>query len=219
MACQAGVTEPATSTPEVHPELTTTCIIYRGTDPKPYEVTPQPRGEPPRPGWRSRCAAKGGGEMTPQPAHHSGPEAPGPAGGPGRGHSAPAPPPGVHHDPIPGPACENRPTWHKALTRCALVPPLGSDGREPEEVMEALVDAGMTSPEITGWPDEETQHKVFECETPVERMICNGRKNPEQGRGYHGVQNMKFAPKKSGTYDTTPWTWYPGSTLRAAGAR
>lgn len=37
-ARQAGVTEPATLTLRYTPKLTTTCIIYRGTDPKPYEV-------------------------------------------------------------------------------------------------------------------------------------------------------------------------------------
>lgn len=33
-----GVTEPATLTLRYTPLITTTCIIYRGTDPKPYEV-------------------------------------------------------------------------------------------------------------------------------------------------------------------------------------
>lgn len=37
-ARQAGVTEPATLTLRYTPLITTTCIIYRGTDPKPYEV-------------------------------------------------------------------------------------------------------------------------------------------------------------------------------------
>ena len=37
-ARQAGVTEPGTLTLRYTPKLTTTCIIYRGTDPKPYEV-------------------------------------------------------------------------------------------------------------------------------------------------------------------------------------
>ncbi len=36
-ARQAGVTEPAT-TLRYTPLITTTCIIYRGTDPKPYEA-------------------------------------------------------------------------------------------------------------------------------------------------------------------------------------
>lgn len=37
-ARQAGVTEPATLTLRYTPKITTTCIIYRGKDPKPYEV-------------------------------------------------------------------------------------------------------------------------------------------------------------------------------------
>ena len=46
--------------------------------------------------------------------------------------------------------------------------PLGNDGRElRRQVMEALVDAGMTWPEIIDATDDETQHKVFECETLV----------------------------------------------------
>ena len=32
------MTEPATLTLRYTPLITTTCIIYRGTDPKPYEV-------------------------------------------------------------------------------------------------------------------------------------------------------------------------------------
>ena len=37
-ARQAGVTEPATLTMRYTPKLTTTCLIYRGKDPLPYEV-------------------------------------------------------------------------------------------------------------------------------------------------------------------------------------
>lgn len=37
-AKQAGVTEPATLTMRYTPKVTTTCEIYRGSDPRPYEV-------------------------------------------------------------------------------------------------------------------------------------------------------------------------------------
>ena len=37
-ARQAGVTEPATLTLRYTPKITTTCTIYRGRDPAPYEV-------------------------------------------------------------------------------------------------------------------------------------------------------------------------------------
>ena len=37
-ARQAGVTDPATLTLRYTPRITTTCIIYRGRDPRPYEV-------------------------------------------------------------------------------------------------------------------------------------------------------------------------------------
>lgn len=37
-ARQAGVTEPATLTMRYTPKVTTECLIYRGDDPKPYEV-------------------------------------------------------------------------------------------------------------------------------------------------------------------------------------
>lgn len=37
-ARQAGVTEPATLTLRYTPKLTTTCLIFRGKDPRPYEV-------------------------------------------------------------------------------------------------------------------------------------------------------------------------------------
>lgn len=37
-ARQAGVTEPATLTLRYTPKITTTCLIYRGSDPEPYEV-------------------------------------------------------------------------------------------------------------------------------------------------------------------------------------
>ena len=37
-ARQAGVTEPATLTLRYTDRITTTCVIYRGRDPRPYEV-------------------------------------------------------------------------------------------------------------------------------------------------------------------------------------
>lgn len=37
-AKQAGVTEPATLTMRYTAKITTTCLIYRGSDPAPYEV-------------------------------------------------------------------------------------------------------------------------------------------------------------------------------------
>lgn len=37
-ARQAGVTEPATLTMRWTPKVTTTCTVYRGRDPRPYEV-------------------------------------------------------------------------------------------------------------------------------------------------------------------------------------
>ena len=37
-AKQAGVTEPATLTLRYTPKITTTCLIYCGKDPRPYEV-------------------------------------------------------------------------------------------------------------------------------------------------------------------------------------
>ena len=37
-ARQAGVTEPATLTLRYTPRITSTCLIYRGKDPRPYEV-------------------------------------------------------------------------------------------------------------------------------------------------------------------------------------
>lgn len=37
-ARQAGVTEPATLTLRYTDKITTTCVIYRGRDPRPYEV-------------------------------------------------------------------------------------------------------------------------------------------------------------------------------------
>ena len=37
-AKQAGVTEPATLTLRYTSKITTTCLIYRGGDPRPYEV-------------------------------------------------------------------------------------------------------------------------------------------------------------------------------------
>lgn len=37
-ARQAGVTEPATLTLRYSPKITATCTVYRGEDPRPYEV-------------------------------------------------------------------------------------------------------------------------------------------------------------------------------------
>ncbi len=73
-----------------------------------------------------------------------------------------------NYDLIPAQPADNRPTWYKALIQVHLYLPLGNDGRElRRQVMEALVDAGMTWPEIIDATDDETQHKVFECETLV----------------------------------------------------
>jgi len=73
-----------------------------------------------------------------------------------------------NYDLLPAQPADNRPTWYKALIQVHLYLPLGNDGRElRRQVMEALVDAGMTWPEIIDATDDETQHKVFECETLV----------------------------------------------------
>ena len=73
-----------------------------------------------------------------------------------------------NYDLIPPQPADNRPTWYKALIQVHLYLPLENDGREiRRQVLEALVDAGMTWPEIIDATDEETQHKVFECETLV----------------------------------------------------
>ena len=37
-ARQAGVTDPATLTLRYTPKITTTCTVFRGSDPRPYEV-------------------------------------------------------------------------------------------------------------------------------------------------------------------------------------
>ena len=73
-----------------------------------------------------------------------------------------------NYDLLPTQHADNRPTWYKALIQVHLYLPLGNDGRElRRQVLEALVDAGMTWPEIIDATDDETQHKVFECETLV----------------------------------------------------
>lgn len=37
-ALQTGIKEPATLTTRYHPEITNDLIVYKGTDPKPYEI-------------------------------------------------------------------------------------------------------------------------------------------------------------------------------------
>lgn len=73
-----------------------------------------------------------------------------------------------NYDLIPIQLANNRPTWCKALIQVHLYLPLENGGREiRRQVLEVLVDAGMTRSEIIDATNEETQHKIFECETPA----------------------------------------------------
>ena len=167
-ARQAGVTEPATLTLRYTPLITTTCIIYRGTESQALRGDlRQRRGEPPRLAG-GQSAAEGGGEMT---LNQRIIQALKPLGLPVVPDVDTLHRPRClvfNYDLIPAQPADNRPTWYKALIQVHLYLPLENDGREiRRQVLEALVDAGMTWPGIIDATDEETQHKVFECETLV----------------------------------------------------
>ncbi len=86
-----------------------------------------------------------------------------------------------NYDLLPAQPADNRPTWYKALIQVHLYLPLGNDGRElRRQVMEALVDAGMTWPEIVSTPQTMRPNiRYSSARRSLERMICNGRENPQ----------------------------------------
>lgn len=73
-----------------------------------------------------------------------------------------------NYDLLPVQPADNRPTWYRALLQVHLYLPLGENGQGlVGRTAAALAGAGMTWPEIIDATDEETQHKVFECEALI----------------------------------------------------
>lgn len=75
-----------------------------------------------------------------------------------------------NYDLLPFQPADNRPLWYRALIQVHLYLPLKENGVGlAGQVAAALAGAGMTWPEIIDATDEETQHRVFECETLVRK--------------------------------------------------
>lgn len=73
-----------------------------------------------------------------------------------------------NYDLLPTQAADNRPIWYRALVQIHLYLPLKENSLAiRSKVAQALTGAGMTWPEVVDATDEETQHKVFECETLI----------------------------------------------------
>lgn len=73
-----------------------------------------------------------------------------------------------HYDLLPHQFADNAPMWYRALMQVHLFLPLGENGMQLcRRVGEALVRAGFTWPEVLDGADDQTQHKIFECEALI----------------------------------------------------